>query len=61
MLSWPQSTAEIRGRVQDEAHGPVVSAFVLLTAEDTSLMRAATTDDAGEFAFPALPVVGLRR
>jgi hypothetical protein len=56
MLSWPQSTAEIRGRVQDEAHGPVVSAFVLLTAEDTSLMRAATTDDAGEFAFPALPV-----
>jgi hypothetical protein len=34
----------------------VVSAFVIITAQDTSLMRAATTDEAGEFAFPSLPV-----
>jgi hypothetical protein len=56
MLSWPQSTAEIRARVQDEANAPVVSAFILLTAEDTLLMRAATTDDAVN-SLPALPVV----
>jgi len=28
----------------------------MITAQDTSLMRAATTDDAGAFAFPSLPV-----
>ena len=53
---WSQSTAEIRGRVLDESHRPVVSAFVILTAQDTSTMRAASTDEAGEFAFPALLV-----
>ncbi|HYL16214.1 MAG TPA: TonB-dependent receptor [Terriglobales bacterium] len=55
-LGWSQSTAEIRGRVQDNAHHAVTSAFVIITAQDTSLMRAATTDDVGEFAFPSLPV-----
>ena len=54
--SWSQSTAEIRGRVLDESHRPLVSAFVILTAQGTSTMRAASTDEAGEFAFPALPV-----
>jgi hypothetical protein len=53
---WGQSTAEVRGRVLDSSHHPVVSAFVIMTAQDTSLMRAATTDEAGEFAFPSLPV-----
>ena len=53
---WGQSTAEVRGRVLDPAHHPVVSAFVMITARDTSLMRAATTDERGEFAFPSLPV-----
>lgn len=51
-----QSTTEIRGRVQDDSHHPVTSAFVMITEHDTSLMRAATTDPSGEFAFPALPV-----
>ena len=51
-----QSTAELRGRVLDSAHRPVVSALVLITAQDISLMRAATTDDSGEFEFAALPV-----
>lgn len=53
---WGQSTAEVRGRILDSAHHVVVSAFVMITARDTSLMRAATSDDRGEFAFPALPV-----
>ena len=48
--------AEVRGNVTDGSHKPVVSAFVILTAQDTSVMRAATTDDAGEFAFASLPI-----
>ncbi|HVN20350.1 MAG TPA: carboxypeptidase regulatory-like domain-containing protein, partial [Dongiaceae bacterium] len=55
-LGWSQSTTEIRGRVEDKAHHAVTSAFVMITAQGTSLMRAATTDAAGEFAFPSLPV-----
>ncbi len=53
---WGQSTAEVRGRVLDPSHHPVVSAFVMITARDTSLMRAASSDDAGQLAFPSLPV-----
>ncbi|HVO62952.1 MAG TPA: TonB-dependent receptor [Terriglobales bacterium] len=53
---WSQSTTEILGRVQDRSGHAITSAFVIITAQDTSLMRAATTDDAGEFSLPALPV-----
>jgi len=56
LTCWGQSTAEVRGRVLDPSHRPVVSAFVMITAHDTSLMRAATTDDHGDFVFPSLPV-----
>src|SRR5207302_2001939 len=51
-----QNMAEVRGNVTDGSHKPVVSAFVILTAQDTSVIRAATTDDAGEFAFASLPI-----
>lgn len=51
-----QSTTEVRGRVEDETHRPLTSAFVMITERDTSLMRAATTDLSGEFVFPSLPV-----
>jgi hypothetical protein len=51
-----QNTAEVRGKVTDLSHKPVVSAFVIITTQDTSLMRAATTDDAGEFEFASLPI-----
>jgi hypothetical protein len=54
--AWGQSTAEVRGKVTDTSHKPVVSVFVIITAQDTSLMRAATTDDAGEFEFASLPI-----
>src|SRR5579863_4030628 len=53
---WSQSTAELRGSVVDAAHRPVVSALVIINAQDASLMRASTTDDSGEFEFTALPV-----
>ena len=53
---WGQNTAEVRGKVTDASHQPVVSAFVLITTRDTSVMRAATTDDAGEFEFASLPI-----
>ena len=54
--SWGQSTAEVRGKVTDASHKPVVSAFVIVTSKDTSLMRAASTDDAGVFEFASLPI-----
>jgi carboxypeptidase family protein len=53
---WGQSTAELRGKVVGATHKPVVSAFVVITSQDASFMRAATTDDLGEFEFAALPV-----
>src|SRR5579864_642820 len=55
-LSLAQSTAELRGKVTDGAHQPVVSAFIIVTGQDASQIRAATTDDAGEFEFAALPI-----
>ena len=51
-----QNTAEVRGKISDASLNPVVSAFVVITAQDTSVMRAATTDDAGEFEFTSLPI-----
>lgn len=56
LSGWSQSTTEIRGRVEDQTHHTIASAFVMITAQGTNLMRAATTDDSGEFAFPSLPV-----
>lgn len=56
LSAWGQNTAEVRGKVTDSSRQPVVSAFVIVTAQDTSLMRAATTDDAGAFEFAALPI-----
>lgn len=51
-----QSTAEVRGKVTDGSHQPVVSAFIIVTGQDASQIRAATTDDAGEFEFASLPI-----
>jgi carboxypeptidase family protein len=56
LLGWGQNTAEVQGRVKDPASHPVVSAFVIITSQNTALMRAATTDDSGEFRFNSLPV-----
>jgi len=51
-----QNTADLQGRVVDPSGRPVVSAFVIITSQGTALMRAATTDDSGEFKFSSLPV-----
>ena len=61
ILLWPlalpaQNSAEIQGRVFDSTHHPVVSAFVIITGQNISCMRAATTDEQGYFVFPSLPV-----
>src|SRR5438105_9605247 len=61
ILLWPlalraQNSAEIQGRVLDATHRPVVSAFVIITGQDISCMRAATTDEDGRFVFPSLPI-----
>ena len=53
---WAQNTAELQGRVVDPAGHPAVSAFVIISSHDTSLVRAATTDDSGNFEFTSLPV-----
>ncbi|HET7212629.1 MAG TPA: carboxypeptidase regulatory-like domain-containing protein [Terriglobia bacterium] len=61
ILLWPlalraQNSAEIQGRVFDSTHHPVVSAFVIITGQNISCIRAATTDEQGSFVFPSLPV-----
>ena len=55
-LVWGQNTAELQGRVLDATGHPAVSAFLIITSHDTSLIRAATTDDSGNFTFSSLPV-----
>ena len=56
LSAWGQNSSEVRGKVTDSSRKPVVSAFVIVTAQDMSLMRAATTDEAGAFEFAALPI-----
>jgi hypothetical protein len=51
-----QNTADVQGHVTDAAGHPVVSALLIISGRDTSLMRAASTDDAGNFDISALPV-----
>lgn len=51
-----QNTAEVQGTIVEPSGRPVVSAFVIITGQNTALIRGATTDDAGEFKFSALPV-----
>src|SRR6478672_1578298 len=51
-----QNTAVFQGRVADPSGHPVVSALVVITGRDTSLMRAASSDDAGSFEITSLPV-----
>src|SRR5437660_8312697 len=51
-----QNTAELQGRLVDPTGRPVISAFIIITSQDTALIRAATSDDSGEFKFSSLPV-----
>jgi outer membrane receptor protein involved in Fe transport len=51
-----QSTAEIRGIVQDESGGTIPGATVTAINELTGLKRTIQSDEAGRFNFPRLPV-----
>jgi outer membrane receptor protein involved in Fe transport len=62
---WPadlfaQSTAEIRGIVQDESGAIVPGATVTALNELTGLERTTTSDEGGRFNFPRLPVGSYR-
>jgi Carboxypeptidase regulatory-like domain len=56
LIARAQNTAEVQGTIVEPSGRPVVSAFVIITCQNTALMRAATTNDEGEFKFSALPV-----
>src|SRR5437773_10130347 len=55
-----QSTAEIRGIVQDESGGVIPGVTVTAINELTGLERPATSDSGGRFNFPRLPVGSYR-
>ena len=55
-----QSTAEIRGVVQDESGAVVPGATVTAINELTGLERTAVSDSGGRFNFPRLPVGSYR-
>jgi outer membrane receptor protein involved in Fe transport len=55
-----QSTAEIRGIVQDETGGVIPGVTVTAINELTGLERPTTSDSGGRFNFPRLPVGSYR-
>lgn len=50
------TTATLYGIVRDPAGAVIPKATITLTNEGTGAAKQATTDDAGEFVFTALPV-----
>ena len=54
--SWAQTTGTIRGTVTDPSGAVVPGASVTATQVDTTVSRAMTTNESGEYEFPALPV-----
>jgi outer membrane receptor protein involved in Fe transport len=55
-LAWPQSNSLVVGVVQDRTAAVVPGAELRLTNELTGLEWTATSDEAGRFQFPRLPV-----
>jgi hypothetical protein len=51
-----QSTAEIRGTVQDETNAVIPGVVVTAFNELTGLERTAVSDSGGRYNFPRLPV-----
>lgn len=54
--AFAQNTGDLRGRVQDKSGKPIVSAFVIAQDSHSAVIRAASTNEAGEFEIAALPV-----
>lgn len=55
-----QSTAEIRGLIQDQSGGIIPGATVTAINEETGLTRDTTSDSGGRFNIPRLPVGNYR-
>ena len=53
---WAQTTGTIRGTVTDPSGAVVPGASVTATQSDTLTTRAVTTNESGDYEFPALPV-----
>jgi hypothetical protein len=51
-----QNSGDLRGSVHDKAGKPVVSAFVIAQDSHNAVIRAASTNEAGEFEIASLPV-----
>ncbi|HXX21925.1 MAG TPA: carboxypeptidase regulatory-like domain-containing protein [Terriglobia bacterium] len=53
---WAQTTGTIRGTVTDPSGAVVPGANVTATLSDTYVSRSLTTNESGDYEFPALPV-----
>jgi hypothetical protein len=54
--AWPQATAQLNGRVADESGAALPGATVTATQTDTGFTRSVTTDAAGAYTLPNLPL-----
>jgi hypothetical protein len=54
--AFAQNSGDLRGSVHAEDGQPVVSAFVIAQDSQSAVIRAASTNEAGEFEIAALPV-----
>ncbi|HWX25186.1 MAG TPA: carboxypeptidase-like regulatory domain-containing protein, partial [Vicinamibacteria bacterium] len=59
-VSAQRSTGAIRGTVTDPSHLVVVGAKVTVKGEETGFTRTTTTNSAGAYSFPDLPVGSYR-
>jgi len=55
-LLFAQDSASIRGTISDETRSAIPGAMVRIKNSETGLLRALTTDEAGRYEAPALPV-----
>jgi hypothetical protein len=55
-VGWAQTTGTIRGTVTDPSGAVVPGANVTVTLTDTHVSRSMTTNESGDYEFPALPV-----
>jgi hypothetical protein len=53
---WAQTTGTIRGTATDPSGAVVPGASVTVIQSDTHVSRAKTTNESGDYEFPALPV-----
>jgi hypothetical protein len=54
--AFAQNSADLRGSVHDKNGNPISSAFVIAQDSQSAVIRAASTNEAGEFEIPSLPV-----